>query len=241
MTVLRLFRSAQLSADTDAELLARFVAARDETAFAELLHRHGPLVYRVCRRMLDASRADDAFQATFLVLATRADRVRKAASVGSWLIGVAGRVARQMRRRMRTEDGIEEPLAERAEHDKPLETADLGRVLDEEFTRLPHNLRAVAVECLVNDKTQADAAKALGESERTIRRRVAEAKRLLRERLERRGVVPAVAGGLVAGIGGTPRPFHFRSPRTRWRWCSISWPAARRSRRCRRFSHKELP
>ncbi len=204
MTALRLFRSMPRSADTDAELLARFVASRDEAAFAELLRRHGPLVYRVCRRLLDASRADDAFQASFLVLATRADRVRKAASVGSWLIGVAGRVARQMRRRRtRLVGRTEGPLAERAEHFRPLEIADLGRVLDEELTRLPDQLRSVVVACLIEDRTQAEAATALGESERTIRRRVAEARQLLRERLERRGVVPAVAGGLVAGIGGT--------------------------------------
>lgn len=200
MTVHRLFRSAVRSAHTDAELLARFVATRDEAAFAELLHRHGPLVHRVCRRMLDASRADDAFQATFLVLATRADRVRKAASVGSWLVGVAGRVARQMRRRT-SESPPRRPMPRGHEDTRPLEVADLGRVLDEEFTRLPDHLRAVAVECLVNEKTQADAAKSLGESERTVRRRVAEAKALLRERLERRGAVPAVAVGLVSSLG----------------------------------------
>ena len=199
MTAFRLFRSAR-SPDTDGDLLARFVASRDEAAFAELLHRHGPLVYRVCRRLLDASTADDAFQATFLVLATRANRVRKAASVGSWLIGVAGRVARQTRRRTR----LPAPLrvaANQAGEMSQLETAELGAALDDELTRLPDALRAAAVECLVNEKTQADAAKALGESERTVRRRVAEARRLLRERLERRGVVPAVTVGLVASIG----------------------------------------
>jgi len=199
MTVLRLLRIAR-SPDTDAELLARFVASRDEMAFAELVHRHGPLVYRVCRRMLDTSRADDAFQATFLVLATRADRVRKATSVGSWLVGVAGRVARQMRRRA-SGSPARRPVPREQEAARHVEAADLGRVLDEEFTRLPDHLRAVAVECLVNEKTQADAAKMLGESERTVRRRVAQAKALLRERLERRGVVPAVAGGLVSSIG----------------------------------------
>ena len=95
----------------DSELLARFVSARDEAAFAELVRRHGPTVYRVCRRVVGPAAADDAFQATFLVLATRADRVRKAASVGSWLFGVAGRVARQMRKRDARQGG---PLSPRA-------------------------------------------------------------------------------------------------------------------------------
>src|SRR5437763_85987 len=96
--VLQLLSAA--SADpADADLLGRFVATRDEAAFAELVRRHGPAVLRVCRRVAGPSSADDAFQAAFLVLACRAKSVRKAGSVGSWLIGVAGRVARQMRRR----------------------------------------------------------------------------------------------------------------------------------------------
>src|SRR4051812_23048606 len=82
----------------DADLLRRFAADRDPAAFAELVRRHGPVVYRVCRRLLGLDAGDDAFQATFLVLAARPAAVRKADSVGSWLVGVAGRVARQMRR-----------------------------------------------------------------------------------------------------------------------------------------------
>lgn len=90
-------------ADTapDADLLRRFIHGRDPDAFAELVRRHGPVVYRVCRRLLGPSSADDAFQATFLILATRPESVRTAGSVGSWLVGVAGRVARQMRKRER--------------------------------------------------------------------------------------------------------------------------------------------
>src|SRR5207247_7536774 len=82
---------------SDAVLLQRFCADRDGDAFAGLVRRHGPAVYRVCRRMVGPADADDAFQATFLVLSTRAATVRKAESLGSWLVGVAGRVARQMR------------------------------------------------------------------------------------------------------------------------------------------------
>src|SRR5262249_3132527 len=83
---------------SDGALLARFVAKRDEAAFTALVQRHGPMVWRVCRRVLpDASDAEDAFQATFLVLCRKAGSVRRQASVGSWLYGVAYRVALQAR------------------------------------------------------------------------------------------------------------------------------------------------
>src|SRR5947209_3223531 len=87
-------------AGPDAELLGRFLADRSEAAFAELVRRHGPLVRRACRGVLgDGPDADDCFQAAFLVLAERAAAVRNRASVGSWLFGVADRVARTARRR----------------------------------------------------------------------------------------------------------------------------------------------
>src|SRR5688572_1633436 len=96
----------------DADLLRRFVETRDEPAFAELVRRHGPVVYRVCRQLLGAASADDAFQATFLVLACKANRVRKAGSVGSWLVGVAGRVARQMRTKEKASGTRERAVAD---------------------------------------------------------------------------------------------------------------------------------
>jgi RNA polymerase sigma factor (sigma-70 family) len=187
----------------DAELLGRFVATRDEPAFAELVRRHGSAVYRMCRRIVGPSAADDAFQATFLVLATRAEKVRKAASVGSWLVGVAGRVARQIRRR-EANRRCEPPgdlVNRRCEPPSDPDTADLASVLDDELSRLPDALRAPVVACLIQHRTHKQAAAELGESERTLRRRLDEAKRLLRLRLERRGVVPAVAAALVGGVG----------------------------------------
>src|SRR5215212_1430176 len=107
--VLKLLTAA--TADTpDADLLGRFTRDRDEAAFAELVRRHGPAVYRVCRRLVGPSSADDAFQAVFLVLACRAKAVRQAGSVGSWLIGVAGRVSRQLRKReARASGGCQPP------------------------------------------------------------------------------------------------------------------------------------
>src|SRR5438874_4492580 len=101
--VLQLLSAASADAP-DAELLGRFVAARDGSAFAELVRRHGPAVLRVCRRVAGPSSAEDAFQAAFLVLACRAKSVRKVGSVGPWLIGVAGRVARQLRRQSRRQE-----------------------------------------------------------------------------------------------------------------------------------------
>jgi RNA polymerase sigma factor (sigma-70 family) len=198
--LLRLLTSAAPGA-ADADLLGRFVASRDEAAFAELVRRHGPAVHRVCRRLAGPSSADDAFQATFLVLACRAAAVRKAASVGSWLIGVAGRVARQTRRQeTRRAAGVSRLVGEAhqpADAGRSPEVAELAAVLDDELTRLPDALRAAVVLCLVEGRTQEQAAGAIGGSVRTVRRRLDEAKALLRSRLERRGVVPAVAAGLV--------------------------------------------
>src|SRR5438270_7665153 len=136
-TVLRLL--AAVSTDTsDADLLGRFATGRDEAAFAELVRRHGPAVYRVCRRLVGPSSADDAFQAVFLVLACRAKAVRKAGSVGSWLIGVAGRVGRQMRKRslrvQRSEVSGQtighDPAAADLTSDRCLLTSELAAILD---------------------------------------------------------------------------------------------------------------
>ena len=190
----------------DAELLDRFARARDEDAFAELVRRHGPAVSYLCRRLVGADAADDAFQATFLVLATRLPAARAAASLGSWLVGTAGRVARQMRRtaarRVRHEAAAsvtETTIESRVE--EPSSTADDLRVLDEELACLPDRLRAPVVLCFLQGRTQDEAAGVLGQTSRTVRRRLDEAKRRLRMRLERRGVTPAVAGGLVAAAG----------------------------------------
>src|SRR4051812_35845958 len=206
--VLKLLAAA--TADTpDADLLGRFARDRDEAAFAELVRRHGPAVYRVCRRLVGPSSADDAFQAVFLVLACRAKAVRQAGSVGSWLIGVAGRVSRQLQKRslrdqrseVRGQSLDQYPAAAGLTSDRCLLTAELAAILDDELTRLPAGLRDPVVLCLVHGRTQEQAAAELGGSVRTLRRRLDRAKALLRVRLERRGVVPAVAAGLVAGVG----------------------------------------
>ncbi|MFO0797367.1 MAG: sigma-70 family RNA polymerase sigma factor [Gemmataceae bacterium] len=193
--------AAATPAEPDADLLARFVAGRDADAFAELVRRHGPAVLGTCRRLVGRSAADDAFQATFLVLAARARSVRKAASVGSWLVGVAGRVGRRMRQRDRRPEPGDGPQSEPAcllPPDSCLLSAELGAVLADEFTRLPDKLRAAAVACLLDGRTQDQAAASLGWSSRTVRRRLDEAKELLRARLERRGITPAAALAALA-------------------------------------------
>jgi len=202
-TLLRYITQHAAASSPDAVLLQRFVADRDADAFAALVRRHGPIVYRVCRRLLGPTAADDAFQATFLVLATRAASVRKAGSVGSWLVGVAGRVARQMRkaerrRAVRESAAATIPIRD-GEIDRP-EVAEQARVLDEELTRLSDRLRGPVVACLLPGRTYEQAACELGGSARTVRRRLDEAKRVLRARLEGRGVVPTVTAGLIAGI-----------------------------------------
>ena len=204
--LLPLFRHAT-SAQTpaaDAELLDRFAAGRDEDAFAELVRRHGPVVYRVSRRLVGPDAADDAFQAAFLVLATRLDAARAAGSVGGWLVGVAGRVARQMRRAAGRRARHEAVAAATPRVERPDETPDLTdqfRVLDEELARLPDRLRDPVVLCLLQGRTQEQAAAELGRDARTLRRRLDRAKQVLRARLERRGVIPAVAAALVSGAG----------------------------------------
>ncbi len=201
-TLLRYITRQAAASTPDAMLLQRFVADRDDDAFAALVRRHGPIVYRVCRRLLGPTAADDAFQATFLVLATRAASVRKAGSVGSWLVGVAGRVARQMRkaecRREVRERAALVPVQARGAD--PLETDEQARILDDELTRLSDRLRGPVVACLLQGRTYEQAAVELGGSARTVRRRLDEAKRVLRARLERRGILPAVTAALIAGI-----------------------------------------
>lgn len=200
-TLLRVRDGGGLS---DGHLLERFVARRDQAAFEELVRRHGPMVFRVCQRVLgQAQDAEDAFQATFVVLARRANRIVKHASVGSWLHGVAYRVSLQARKRNgRGVQGCGHgDLESFPGYAGEQAGSDLRAVLDEELQALPEKLRAPVVLCYFEGKTNAAAAQLLGYSTNTIEKQLIKARAVLRQRLERRGVTLS-ASGLAAVLAG---------------------------------------
>jgi RNA polymerase sigma factor (sigma-70 family) len=190
----------------DADLLARFIAARDEAAFTEILARYGPLVLGVCRSILgDSPDAADAFQATFLILVHRARSISKQASLSSWLYGVAYRVAvraragtaRAARRRPLPGEGLEmaakKPRSDAAD-------AEIGAIVHEEVNRLPEQYRAPIVLCYMEGRTRQEAASTLRLSEGAIKGRLERARDLLHKRLARRGVTCSAA--LLAAAAG---------------------------------------
>src|SRR5436305_12300035 len=131
--------------DGDGELLGRFVERRDERALAELVERHGPMVWGVCRRLLGHHDAEDAFQATFIVLVRKAASVKPREMVGNWLYGVARQSALQARtaaRRRAREIQVTQMPDTEAPQDR---WADVRPILDEELSRLPYHYRAVIV------------------------------------------------------------------------------------------------
>ena len=189
----------------DGELLARFVATRDEPAFAELVRRYGRLVFAVCRRVTGSHHlAEDAFQAVFVVLAAKAACVRPAAALPAWLHAVATRTALRARtvadRRRRRETPVESlPDAEEREG-APAADADLAAVVDEEIARLPDALRAAVVLCEMEGCSRKDAAARLGVPEGTVSSRLAAARKALAARLRSRGIALSAAG-LSAALG----------------------------------------
>jgi RNA polymerase sigma factor (sigma-70 family) len=176
---------------TDGVLLAAFVQRRDENALTALVHRHGGMVWGVCRRLLgDGHDAEDAFQATFLVLVRKAAGLRNPDRVACWLYGVARQTAVRMRA-LRARQGSREKqvptLPERASPD-PEPGSDLAPILDEELSRLPDKYRAVLILCDLQEKPRGEVARQLGCPEGTVAGRLARARALLADRLTRRGV-----------------------------------------------------
>jgi RNA polymerase sigma factor (sigma-70 family) len=200
----RLFRVGTVAGLTEDQLLERFVARRDEAAFEALLARHGPMVWGVCRRWLDdPSDAEDAFQATFVVLARRAGSIRRGDPVGAWLHGVARKVAARARadveRRRRRERIDPEILAKTPAVER--DGYELRWALDEEIGRLPEKYRRPIVLCYLEGRTHDEAARELRWPVGTVRGRLARARDLLRTRLVRRGIATATALGVSASVG----------------------------------------
>jgi RNA polymerase sigma factor (sigma-70 family) len=182
--------------DGDAELLGRFVERRDERALAALVERHGPMVWGVCRRLLSHHDAEDAFQATFIVLVRRAGSVKPRGMVGNWLYGVARQVSLQakttVRRRAREIQVPQMPDIE-APQDR---WADVRPILDEELSRLPDHYRAVIVLADLEGRSRRDVAVHLGCPEGTVASRLVRARAMLAKRLTGRGI--ALSGGVLA-------------------------------------------
>lgn len=176
---------------TDSQLLRRFAVHRDAAAFAELVNRHGPLVWGVCRRQLPQfADAEDAFQATFLVLVRKAGTIRRPKRLGNWLYGVACRIAAKARVAAATR-AAREQVAAREPAVEPVDEVlwrDVRTLLDEEVQRLPDRYRAAFVLCYLEGLTNQEAARRLGCPEGTIVSRLAWARRRLHSRLVQRGL-----------------------------------------------------
>lgn len=193
--------SAGAIAMSDQELLRRFLERREEAAFRELVERHGPMVLRVCQRVLrHAQDAEDAFQATFVVLMRKAQDVQAMPSVASWLYGVAYRSAcngRKLRASRRYSDerqlGCSMPLADPA-------TDAASPILDEELDRLPEKYRSALVLCYLQGKTMDEAARQLGCTAGVVKGNLARARELLHQRLTARGLTlsATTVGALLA-------------------------------------------
>jgi RNA polymerase sigma factor (sigma-70 family) len=187
---------------TDAQLVERFVARRDEAAFELLLWRHGPMVLGVCRRLLRKGHdVEDAFQATFLALVREAGSLRRRDSVAGWLYSVAYRVTLKLKasesRRARREAQGADLLPARPTPDPAWR--DVRAALDDEVSRLPERYRVPFVLCCLEGRTREEAARQLGLPSGTVSSRLAWARRRLRARLGRRGLAVS-AGLLVAAL-----------------------------------------
>ncbi len=181
---------------TDGELLDRFLRSRDDAALGTLVRRHAPMVWGVCGRLLNHHDAEDAFQATFLVLVRKAADVPGQA-VANWLYGVARRTAVRLRattakrgRREAQVVNMPEPAV------KEVRDADLQRVVDEELSRLPDHYRGVIVLCDLEGMTRKEAARQLGIPEGSVASRLARARAMLAKRLNQRSIV--LSGSLAA-------------------------------------------
>jgi RNA polymerase sigma factor (sigma-70 family) len=191
-----------LADQSDRQLVEQFLNRHDEAVFEAIVRRHGAMVYRVCWRVLQHHQdAEDAFQATFLLLAQKLRNLRKHASLASWLHGVAHRVSLKAKAKAEAVTRRHhEQLARVAQEMPPDEVTwgELRAVLDAELAGLPEKWRLPLVLCYLEGRTQDEAAKQLGWSKRTLRRRLEEGRAALGGRLSRRGVVwPAALSAVL--------------------------------------------
>jgi RNA polymerase sigma factor (sigma-70 family) len=200
----QLRQAARRSADdrlSDGQLLERFILGRDEAAFTALLRRHGPMVFGVCRRVVGTFHdAEDAFQATFLVLARKAASVRRREAVGSWLYGVAYRTALAARARVGRHRRREKQVQDMPERQAETEPTwpGLQALLDQELNRLPDLYRLPVVLCALEGRSRREVARQLNIPEGTVSSRLATGRRLLAKRLARQGL--ALSGASVAAL-----------------------------------------
>src|SRR5262249_33184082 len=207
---------------TDAELLGRFRAQQAQAASAALVRRHGPMVLGVCLRVLRHRQdAEDAFQATFLVLARRASAIRKQESVGSWLYGVAYRLARKAKSKSaqqihrfvltgQTSNVSSSNVRLRRHNDKSKELNPRSEItwpevctpLEEDLAGMPDGWRAPLVLCYLQAHTQDEALQQLGWSKSTFRRRLEAGRSKLCLGLTRRGIT--LSAGLWATLLSDP-------------------------------------
>jgi RNA polymerase sigma factor (sigma-70 family) len=188
---------------TDTDLLHRFTTDGDDSAFSAIVARHGPMVFGVCRRVLaDWHLAEDAFQATFLVLARRANAISPPGAIAGWLHGVAYNVAKSARRaklrrfqRERTTDDL--PESEASPEQSP--DVELLGVLDDELRKLPTKYRDLLVACDLEGRRREPVARSFDIPEGTLSSRLTAARKMLAERLTRRGIAPAMVAAIAAG------------------------------------------
>jgi len=208
-----LFDGGATSTLSDGNLLERFLNDRGsvgEAAFAAIVERHGPMVHRVCRGVLRESHdADDAFQATFLILARKAGSIRRNGSVASWLYGVARRVALKARSARTRRAALELSAgAWNMEHQPETRDIEFQPEIQEEVDRLPPKYRAAVVLCDLEGLTHEEAAGELRIPVGTVKVRLARARQRLRGRLVRRGLAPVLlaAAGSSRGSACIPAP-----------------------------------
>ncbi|MCI0681923.1 MAG: sigma-70 family RNA polymerase sigma factor, partial [Gemmataceae bacterium] len=186
---------------SDGHLLERFIADRDAVAFEALVRRHGAMVLGVCRRVTGhVHDAEDAFQAAFLVLARKAAAVRPRELLGNWLYGVAWRSALEARTKAARRTAREQPLHDMLDpHPRSTDRREACALLDQELSKLPDKYRSAIVLCELQGRPRQEVADRLGIPAGTLSSRLAYARKLLAQRLSRRGVALSAAGLATLG------------------------------------------